>query len=248
MQPLIGITTSKYVNQYGWRYHKGYAANADAIVKAGGLPVFIPVGMPDDVNRAIYERLDGLLLPGGGDIDPAFYQAERDKLTNEVDRQRDEVEIQLAKWAVNDDVPVLGICRGHQVLNVALGGQLVQDIETHVKTDIKHDVRFEQPRTDTTHNVEIDADSTLAHIFGETHVAVNSLHHQAVQRVSDQLRIIARAADGIVEAVEMPGKTFVLSVQWHPEDLVNHQDSADKLFKAFVTAATTRMQADTAAR
>jgi putative glutamine amidotransferase len=241
MQPLIGITTSRHSNHAGWRYFKGYAANAEAIVRVGGLPVFIPLGMPDDVVRAIYERLDGVLLPGGGDIDPDSYGAVRHELTAEVDSSRDKIEIQLARWAVKDDLPMLGICRGHQVLNVALGGSMVQDIGTEVATDVKHDIRFDRPRTTIAHTVTVEGDSQLAKVVGGTTISVNSLHHQAVTRVGDNVRIVAQSPDGIIEGVEVSDKFFIMSVQWHPEDLVDHEDSAYSLFAAFVEAAKARM-------
>jgi putative glutamine amidotransferase len=241
MRPLIGMTTSRYTNQHGWRYVKGYVANAEAVVKAGGLPVFIPVSMPDEVIRGIYERLDGILLPGGVDVDPDRYGKTKHELTVGVDLELDHLEINLARWAVEDDLPTLGICRGHQVLNVALGGKLIQDIGTEVNTDIRHDVPHHLPRRDIAHTVEVMPESKLAAALGQTTVSVNSLHHQAVKVASDRVQVTARAADGVIEGVEMPDRTFILSVQWHPEDIVGHEETADCLFAAFVEAARTRM-------
>ena len=241
MRPLIGITTSKHTNEYGWRYAKGYAANADAVVRAGGLPVFIPIGMPDEVIRGIYERLDGVLLPGGGDISPDRYGEDQHELTSLIDTDLDHLEISLAQWAIDDDLPTLGICRGHQVLNVALGGKLLQDIGTEAETEIKHDIRFELPRNGIAHSVDVLPESKLAAALGETTVAVNSLHHQAVQVISDRVQVTAQSPDGVVEGVEMPDKTFILSVQWHPEDLVGYEGAADRLFESFVEAARARM-------
>jgi len=240
-RPLIGITTAKYANQYGWRYHQGYAANADAIARAGGLPVYLPLEMPAEVIYGTYERLDGVLLPGGGDVEPGRYnETERARLV-EVDPDRDEIEIKLAQWAVRDNLPTLGICRGHQVLNVALGGKLVQDVPTLIETDIKHDIPFDQPRKNAAHDVQVTAGSKLAAVLGSTEVAVNSLHHQAVTEVGEGVRITAHAADGLVEGIELPDLAFVLSVQWHPEDMVGHNEAADRLFEAFVAAARERM-------
>lgn len=243
MRPLIGITTFRYHNKHGWRYVQGYAGNADAIVKAGGLPVFIPLGMPDEVIRGTYDRLDGLLLPGGGDVDPARYDEPKHDLTAGIDTDLDHMELNLARWAVGDDLPTLGICRGHQVLNVALGGKLIQDVGTQVDTDLKHDMPRTQPRTDIAHTVAVTPESKLHAALGETTVAVNSLHHQAVAVASDRVRVTARSSDGLIEGVEVPDRTFVLSVQWHPEDLVGHEETADRLFAAFVEAARTRMSA-----
>lgn len=242
MKPLIGITTSTQNNEFGWRYHAGYANNAAAVMKAGGLPVFIPNGLPSDTRHDLYNRLDGVLIAGGHDIDPERYGDERHPLSQESDPERDDLEIAIAGWAVNDDKPLLGICRGHQVLNVALGGKLVQDVTTLTDTNMTHDHPFTRARSEISHHVYIEADSLLANIVRKTEIAVNSLHHQAVIVPGINTRVTARAADGTIEAVEIPDRLFVLSVQWHPEDLVGKSEEADHLFAAFVTAAHTRLQ------
>lgn len=240
MQPLIGITTSQHVDQHDWLYHKGYAKNAESVMGAGGLPVYIPLGLPEDATRALYERLDGILLSGGDDIDPTFYGEARHELTQKPDVGRDTMEIALARWAVADDRPVLGICRGHQVLNVAFGGKLVQDMDALFAGEVAHTFPFSEPRSVLRHDVMVDADSQLAQIVGETRFLVNSIHHQGVTTAGDGLRVVGRTADGLVEAVEYPGKRFVVSVQWHPEDLTASAAPAQRLFSAFVEAARER--------
>lgn len=241
MKPLIGITTANQNNAHGWPYYVAYHANVAALVRAGGLPVLIPNGLADDVTREIYERLDGVLLPGGGDVDPELYGETQHELTKKVDKVRDALEVKLAKWAVADDLPVLGICRGHQILNVALGGRLVQDVGTMVETDIVHDMPFTMARNSILHEVNVEADSKLATILGKTTVPVNSLHHQAVVETGPNVRVTAYAPDGMIEAIELPDKYYVVSVQWHPEDLVNDHEAAQRLFKSFVDAAKERM-------
>jgi putative glutamine amidotransferase len=238
-RPLIGIT-SAYVQMDGRPYNRMYAPNARAIAAAGGLPVFIPTHLDDDTLHALYEQLDAVLLPGGPDVDPAVYGRERHPLTIHIDDPRDQLELRIARWAVAEDIPVLGICRGHQVLNVALGGTLVQDIPSEVQTSMVHDQPNGLPRSQRLHSVRIAPESRLAAILGANEVQVNSLHHQAVDTPAPGVIITATAPDGVAEALEMPGKPFVLSVQWHPEDLYTEDDSMRRLFVAFVEAARQR--------
>lgn len=243
-RPLIGITSSSITHHHR-PYNRAYQPNALAIAAAGGLPVYIPTHLDDETLRALYETLDGVLLPGGPDVDPSEYQAERHPLTIEIDAPRDALELTVARWAVDDDVPVFGICRGHQVLNVALGGTLVQDIPSELHTNIPHDQPNEVPRTHRLHEVSIAPDSRLADILGGTRFAVNSLHHQSVDAPAPGVRVTAAAPDGVVEAIEHLDRSFVLSVQWHPEDLVLGDADAvqGRLFAAFVAAASARKRA-----
>ncbi len=238
MRPLIGISIAAGLSPNGRPYHRSYAMNAQAIMDAGGLPVYVPTGLPDDVLRELYERLDGVMLPGGGDVRPIVYGADAHPLTNTIDDARDTLEISLARWAYDDDVPLFGICRGHQVMNVALGGTLVQDIPSEVGADIPHETPDTEARSTIKHAVTIAPESRLASILGETRVQVNSLHHQAIEQIAPGMTITALAPDEIVEAMESPDKTFALSVQWHPEDLYQTSAEMRRLFRSFIDAAS----------
>ena len=244
MLPLIGITTARIQNpSTGWQYNRAYVAIIQSVADAGGLPILIPVSVNDDVLREIYARVDGVLLPGGGDVDPAYFHAEKHPKTGESDDARDHAEISVAQWAVADDLPVFGICRGHQVLNVALGGTLIQDIPAQIGTSVIHDFPEDIPRGNPAHPVQIDPSSRLAGILGTTSPVVNSLHHQSVEMAAPGTCVTAYAPDGVVEALEMPDKHFVLSVQWHPEDMYPDSDAMKRLFRAFVEAARDRASA-----
>ncbi|MBI1278150.1 MAG: gamma-glutamyl-gamma-aminobutyrate hydrolase family protein [Anaerolineaceae bacterium] len=235
MKPLIGVTTASFTTDSGWEYNRAYVAIIQAVEAAGGLPVLVPISIGDEALRDIYERLDGVLLPGGGDMRPNIYGAETNPLTDNIDDARDHVEVNLTRWAFDDDIPVFGICRGHQVVNVALGGTLIQDVPSEIGTDISHNVTV--PRNSRPHEVNIDPGSRLANILGTTQIAVNSLHHQSVGVAAPDACVTAYSPDGVVEAIEIPHKKFVLSVQWHPEDLYRDDPAMKRLFKAFVEAA-----------
>jgi putative glutamine amidotransferase len=200
----------------------------------------IPCGLQEATLRALYGRLDAVLIPGGGDVDPRHYGAEKHPLTDRIDPERDETELTVTRWAMEDDLPLFGICRGHQVMNVAMGGTLVQDIPSQVDTEITHYVSKEMPRSTQGHEVRIQPASRLAGIIGATAVAVNSYHHQSVERPAPTARVTAHAPDGIVEALEVPDRRFILSVQWHPEDMVGDDEAMQRLFDAFVDAARER--------
>lgn len=243
LKPFIGITAySQDHPSYGWRYDVCYGHYAQAIEKAGGMPVLIPTRLQDDTLRGIYERLDAVLLPGGGDINPDTYKATlRHETLAEIDDNRDRMEISLTRWAADDDRPVLGICRGIQMMNVALGGTLIQDIPSTVVNALQHDIPRNTPRSTLLHEVQIDASSRLGRILGKPQLAVNSIHHQAVETLAPGMVITAHAPDGVVEAIEWPEKHFFLAVQWHPEDLVGSESDMMPLFEAFVTAARERL-------
>ncbi len=243
MQPLIGITSAEWVRpDTGWVYNRMYQPIALGVARAGGLPVLIPTRLDETSLRAIYDRLDGVLIPGGVDVDPAHYGEAPNPHLGSVDAPRDALELPLVRWAVADDLPVFGICRGHQVLNVALGGTLVQDIPSQLETPIDHNQTDDVPRGRHAHPVEIDPTSRLAQVMGTTRAEVNSLHHQSVGQAAPGLCVTALSPDGIVEALEHPGKTFVLSVQWHPEDMATNEEAMQRLFDAFVAAARDRMR------
>lgn len=238
MPPLIGITTSNFTSPTtGWAYNRAYVACIQAIEEVGGLPVLIPVSVDEATLRGIYDRLDGVLLPGGGDVRPDWYGEQCHPLTGNIDDPRDRAEIQLARWAEAEDRPLFGICRGHQVLNVAYGGTLVQDIPSEVGTSVIHTIPDRTPRNTLMHEVRLDPSSRLAAIIGANVVKVNSIHHQSVDKPAPNARVTAFAPDEVVEALELPDKKFILSVQWHPEDLYRDDEAMKRLFSAFVQAA-----------
>jgi putative glutamine amidotransferase len=211
-----------------------------AIEAAGAAPVLIPLLQDRDRLEAIYRRLDGMVLPGGEDVAPDRYHEQpiRDDL-NVVEPQRDRVELELARWALRDDLPTLGICRGQQVLNVALGGSLYQDLIYQKATELEHSHRHGKGRSGLVHRVRLDPDSRLAQLIDETNVEVNSLHHQAVKEVAPALRITGKSEDGVIEALEAPDRRFLISVQWHPEEITD-LDWVRRLFAGFVQAAAGR--------
>ncbi len=236
--PLVGITSTEIPSgdEHGATKIGQNRSYVRALSGAGAAPLLIPHVTDPTRLRALYDRLDGLLLPGGGDVDPARYgQAPHEKTAN-VAPERDEVELALARWAVAEGKPLLAICRGIQVLDVALGGTLYQDIEAQVPGAGKHDWYPGHPRDKRAHHVTISPDSRLASILGATEYAANSLHHQAIQDVAPNLTVVARAPDGLVEAVEIDDHPFALGVQWHPEELAPADRRAQALLAAFVKA------------
>jgi putative glutamine amidotransferase len=209
----------------------------EAVAAAGGVPVLIPLGLGDEELGTIFERIDGLLLPGGGDIDPVSYWEQAHATLSDVDKDRDRVEFTLVRAAVTERKPLLAICRGHQVFNVALGGSLWQDIQGQIPASRPHDYNHSYPRNYLAHSVEIQPDSRLAHYLGKRHSPVNSLHHQAIRDVAPELVRTALSPDGVIEAVEVPGHPFAIGVQWHPENLIHDDPAMLALFKGFVQVA-----------
>ena len=239
--PLIGITCSRSTGGAWGRYSLGHFMDyllsdySQAILQAGGAAVIIPVAQDGGSLGTILDRLQGLILSGGPDVHPRCYGEEPLGGLGEVDAALDEMELAVAQLALDKDLPLLGICRGIQVLNVALGGTLYQDLPTQVPASICH-----TPRTDkavNTHTVQFEAGSRMHRILGEAEIWVNSQHHQALKAVARGLVVTARARDGIVEAVELPGRSFVVGVQWHPEGTWRGDPFSQKLFSAFVEAA-----------
>jgi putative glutamine amidotransferase len=196
--------------------------------------VLVPPGLAEGTLRGLLPRLDGLLLSGGGDLDPARYGAPPHPLAAGLDAARDATELALTRWAVAEGRPLFGICRGAQVLNVALGGTLYGDVGEHPGA-LQHTYPSEAAAL-RPHPVQVAEGSRLAEVLGLPVLAVNSLHHQAVRAVAPGLRVAARAPDGLVEAVELPGHPFALAVQWHPESLPEAPEM-QRLFAALVAAA-----------
>jgi putative glutamine amidotransferase len=235
--PIIGITSTSIQTDSGsWRTGQNQAY-VDALVRAGAAPVLIP-NLADRARlRPLHELLDGLLLSGGGDMDPACFGESRHEKCGLPDAARDETELLLIRWAMDEGRPLLAICRGIQVLNVALGGSLYQDIGAQVPGSERHSWASDVPRHQTVHTVSIEPDSRLARIVGTTSLPVNSFHHQALKDVASGLVVTAQAADQIVEAVEAPGHPFAIGVQWHPEEIAPYDVLAQRLFDALVKAS-----------
>jgi putative glutamine amidotransferase len=212
----------------------------EAVATAGGAPVLIPLDLDEGALRAIYERLDGLLLTGGVDVHPRHYGETIHEKCGQIDEARDRVELTLTRWALAESLPILAICRGIQVLNVAAGGTLYQDIASQVPGSLKHDYWPDYPRNLLPHQVTVSSDSHLAAILGGTQVAVNSLHHQAIKDPAPDFTVVARSPDSLIEAIETNDHPFALGVQWHPEELVEDVPLMRRLFEDFVSAARRR--------
>jgi putative glutamine amidotransferase len=199
------------------------------------VPILIPSMLAEGSWGALYERLDGILLAGGGDIALEFFDGEKHPRIDGVDSMRDSIELSLFRAAVEDSKPILGICRGIQLVNVGLGGTLYTHIPDQHPNAIDHTYPGNM-RTILVHEVQVEGDTRLSDILGEQTLKVNSLHHQGLKDVASALRVTGYAPDGLVEAVELPDHPFGLAVQWHPEWLTDQQ-STRNLFKAFVDAA-----------
>ncbi len=231
MRPVIGVTLGDGDEPGVHAVRQDYVRSVE---QSGAVPVVLPPVSPEDVP-ALLDRLDGILLSGGVDVDPALYGQEPHPRLGRVNRRRDDFEIALVREALRRDVPILGICRGHQLLNVATGGTLVQDIASLVERHAEHDAKG--PRWRRAHRVDVTAPSRLREILGEDALSVNSIHHQAVDRVGDGLVVSARCPeDGVVEGLERPASRFVVAVQWHPESFWNRADSFQRLFDAHAEA------------
>ena len=234
--PLIGITTKRQTNKFGYPEIASPESYTQAVLKAGGLPVLIPLGYPEEQLNLIVSTLDGIIFSGGGDIEPGEYGSEMTEKVHTVDTERDRVEIQLVRKVIDSGTPFLGICRGQQVINVALGGTLYRDILDEHPDAIEHTYYPDWPWDHLPHLIEVQKDSLLAEILGSTEVPVNSLHHQAIREVAPELVPIAYAPDGIVESIVLPGHPFGLAVQWHPEWLPELEPMR-ALFSRFVDEA-----------
>ena len=232
---LIGITCGMKT-QAGKSGISIPEAYMQAVLKAGGLPVIIPETVSNAELDGLRQRLDGLLLTGGADVNPQRFNGQPHPKVYGIDEARDEVEINLAQLAASTGWPFLGICRGIQVINVALGGTLFTDIEDQLPNALKHDYDSTTERTLEAHPVKLAANSALATILGGRSIKVNSLHHQGIEKIAADLRPIATASDHLVEAVELTGHPFGLGVQWHPEAMPDSLQM-QALFRAFIEAA-----------
>jgi putative glutamine amidotransferase len=235
MLPIIGITAGHVTNSNGQPSVHLMQAYVDAVAAAGGVPVIIPSSLARGGWEAVYTRLDGILFSGGGDIAVEHFSGEPHPRVDDVDTERDSVELSLLRAAVADGKPFLGICRGCQLINVGLGGTLY----THLPDQLAGALDHAYPsnlRTVLVHEVRIEEGTRFAAVFDEPILKVNSHHHQGLKDIAPGLRVAGNAPDGLVEAVELPGHRFGLAVQWHPEWLTALVPTR-KLFREFVRSA-----------
>lgn len=242
MLPFIGITAGETINHlypFSPPVQGQSHTYIDAVVRAGGAPLLIPAVDNEAVLRRLYEQSSGLLLSGGNDLDPALYGASPAEQTVDFSPARDRQELRLLRWAIEDNKPILAICRGMQLLNVALGGTLYQHIPTDLPEAEVHDILSEQKRQSRiVHTLQVKSGSQLANVLGGEKLGTNAYHHQAVNRLGEGLEATAWSGDGVVEAIELPGSLFVVGVQSHPESLeAKIEPRWQKLFLAFVDAA-----------
>jgi putative glutamine amidotransferase len=240
-RPIIGITTQTLEAIPGelprcWVMSQRYV---DVLTLVGALPWVVPLTRDMATLRAVYERLDGVFLPGGVDMDPSSYRESKLAVCGPTDPDRDRVEIALVRWAMEDRTPLLAVCRGVQVLNVAAGGTLYQDLEHWTADPIKHDYWPSEGhhRDDLVHEIRVERGTQLASIMGAGASTVNSMHHQGVKALAPSLVPNAYAPDGLIEGVEGRDDSYLLGVQWHPEELVEQAPSARRLFESFIEAA-----------
>ncbi len=242
-RPIIGVPTQTLEEIPGelprcWVMSQQYVR---VLVAAGAIPWIIPLIQGDlPTLRGIYDRLDGVFLPGGVDLDPSAYQ-EQHEGCGRTDPARDEIELTLTRWSLEDKKPLLAVCRGIQVVNVAAGGSVHQDLATQLPGAIKHDYfpkAGQYTRDLLVHDVELTPGSRLSSLLGGgPRIPVNSMHHQGIKRLGEGLRPSAYAPDGLVEGIESPNGHFLIGVQWHPEALAERDQRMNRLFRAFISAA-----------
>ena len=247
-RPIIGIATQTQAAIPGelprvWIMSHKYV---QVLSSLGALPWLVPL-LPGDPRtlRAIYDRLDGVFLTGGVDVDPSLYGEQKHPKCGHTDPDRDAVEVNFVEWALAEHKPVLAVCRGFQVLNVACGGTLFQDIGSQVPTAIRHDYFPTAAGTPTrdylAHDVTVAPRSRLGQYLGAERIPVNSMHHQGIKTLAPTLVPSAWAPDGLIEGVEGANGHYVVAVQWHPEELTA-QDGHRRLFTEFLAASRSGQQ------
>jgi putative glutamine amidotransferase len=241
MAPIIGITSQRrdVTTSYGAQPATTVTLSySNAVTDAGGVPVVFPILEPEAIGHLL-ARVDGVVLTGGGDVEPAQYNGAGHETVYGVDPARDRSELAVARYAAEHRLPVLAICRGIQVLNVALGGNLIADIPSQIEGGFEHFVSGDGAATRAHQSITLAEGCGLARLFGTTSLKVNSLHHQAVLEPAPGLRPVAWSDDGVIEAMEPEDETWrLLAVQWHPENLVETEPAARSLFDELISAAT----------
>ena len=232
MKPIIGITC---YHDHSAGVHRQNDTYINAINKAGGIPILLPCLKSEADILQHLSIIDGLIVSGGPDADPIYFGEEPHPALGNIHPTMDAYEIPLIQEALKRNMPLLGICRGEQMLNIAAGGTLIQDIPASVKSPLKH--RQDAPRHYMTHSAIVVEGTKLAQILGAGTLRVNSFHHQSVRDVPSGFVISASAPDGIIEAIESVEHAFALGLQWHPEGMWNVEENYDALFNAFVGAS-----------
>lgn len=247
-RPIVGVSTQTLDAIPGeiprsWVMSQRYVA---ALTAAGALPWIVPLLDDAQVMRGIYDQLDGIFLPGGVDIDPSAYGEPRHERCGRSDPDRDATELQFVRWALEDHKPILAVCRGIQLINVAAGGTLYQDLAHEYPDAIKHDYfpfQGRYARNLLVHSVLIDEESKLGAILGVRTLKVNSMHHQGIKDLAPGLVPSGFATDGLIEGIEASNGHFLIGVQWHPEELVEGDPRMRRLFTTFVEVARAYRQA-----
>jgi len=243
-RPLIGVATQTLPGKLGelpdcWIMGQRYV---DTLRAAGAVPMLLPLLPHDpDTMRELFNRLDGVFLTGGVDVDPSRYGEDKHPMCGTTDHARDAIELMLLDYALGKKLPVLAVCRGIQILNVCRGGTLYQDVTAQVPAAMKHDyfpTATQPSRSYLAHEISVNPETRLGKILGERSVPVNSMHHQAIKDLANGLRPSAYAPDGIIEAVEGTNGQYLIGVQWHPEELASTQPGMSRLFTSFVEAAS----------
>lgn len=234
--PVIGITTQRTAEKGSIPVVGSPESYIRAVQKAGGLPLLIPLDLTTAEVDEIFDRMDGVLLHGGGDVDPVIFHGPAHAKVSGIDPDRDRVELHLARKSAESQKPFLGICRGIQVINVALGGTLYTHIPDQHPNAMRHAWNPEFPRDYLAHPIRVQENSSLSRILGKTTTETNSMHHQGIDKPASGLTPVAWAPDGLIEAVELTGHPFGLGVQWHPENLQAYPEMR-ALFQALIAAA-----------
>ncbi len=212
------------------------ASYINALIQANAIPLVLPITSDQGTIDALIKLAHGLLLIGGPDVDPEHFGQTCQPGLREVTPARDALELTVTRQALIENTPILAICRGIQVLNVAAGGSLFQDIANQLPLAKKHDQHPDHEPAYLAHTIDIESGSRVAAVCGRTRLTVNSLHHQAIDRVGSGLAVTARSGDGIIEAVETEDEHWVVGVQWHPEWMLDGRDDMPALFRAFCDA------------
>ena len=230
MRPVIGILPMIVEEQTA----QTFRSYAYAIETGGGTPILLPYTEDAATMKHFVDLCDGFFFIGGPDVEPARYGETRKPTCGESVPERDALEFEMFRLIWPTGKPILGVCRGCQLINIALGGTLWQDIPTDVGSELTH--RQEKPYNRHAHAMILEADTPLQQLLGETRIAVNSIHHQAIRTLGKGMKIMAKAPDGVIEAAYLPGERFVQVIQWHPERTIHADEYSRKIFKAFVSA------------